>query len=34
MGEVMEEYLNGIFDDIKNELEDDTDFNDFLNEIL
>jgi len=34
MGEVMEEYLNEIFDDIKNELEDDTDFNDFLNEIL
>ena len=30
----MEEYLNEIFDDIKNELEDDTDFNDFLNEIL
>lgn len=30
----MEEYLNGIFDEIKNELEDDTDFNDFLNEIL
>jgi len=30
----MEEYLNGIYDEIKNELEDDTDFNDFLNEIL